>query len=83
MKALEYEIVTPERLIKFDKPPDFRGKPRVTSPPPSIVGRPFGVGTEPLARAALHVLASTLAASRIEPFHPATGSGPPAPLAAS
>ncbi|WP_185646382.1 hypothetical protein [Burkholderia sp. Bp9143] len=36
MKSFEYEIVSPKRLIKFDKPPDFRGKPRVT-PLPSIV----------------------------------------------
>ncbi|WP_431272893.1 hypothetical protein [Burkholderia contaminans] len=82
MKAFEYEIVTPERLIKFDKPPDFRGKPRVMSPPPSNAGRPFRVGTEPPARASSHVLASSFAAGRIESFHPATGSGPPAPLAA-
>ncbi|WP_208449848.1 hypothetical protein [Burkholderia ambifaria] len=25
MKGFEYEIATPERLIKFDKSPDFRG----------------------------------------------------------
>ncbi|WDR86873.1 hypothetical protein [Burkholderia ambifaria] len=34
MKAFEYEIATPERLIKFDKSPDFRGN-RVSRRRPS------------------------------------------------
>ncbi|WP_321920920.1 hypothetical protein [Burkholderia sp. BCC1998] len=48
MKVFDYEIVSPERLIKFDKSPDFRGKPRVT-PLPSTACRPFGVGIAPPA----------------------------------
>ncbi|MGC2947058.1 hypothetical protein [Burkholderia ambifaria] len=34
MKGFEYEIATPERLIKFDKSPDFRGN-RVSRRRPS------------------------------------------------
>ncbi|WP_407972223.1 hypothetical protein ACJ51O_19830 [Burkholderia pyrrocinia] len=83
MKAFEYEIAAPKRLIKFDNSTDFRGKPRVTPPPMSIVRHPSGVGTERPAGASSQLFAPPSAASRIEPFHPATGSGPPAPVAAS
>ncbi|WP_321806621.1 hypothetical protein [Burkholderia sp. BCC1993] len=49
MKAFDYEIVSPERLIKFDKSPNFRGKSRVT-PLPSTACRLFGVGIAPPVR---------------------------------
>ncbi|HDR8862756.1 hypothetical protein [Burkholderia territorii] len=38
MKAFEYEIVPPERLIKFDNSPDFEGKARVTPLPSAVLG---------------------------------------------
>ncbi|WP_155741317.1 hypothetical protein [Burkholderia territorii] len=38
MKAFEYEIVPPERLIKFDNSLDFEGKARVTPLPSAVLG---------------------------------------------
>ncbi|WP_413169721.1 hypothetical protein [Burkholderia latens] len=45
MKGFEYEIVTPDRLIKFDKLPDFKGNrvPRRCRAPSATLSGPSGI----------------------------------------